>query len=92
MLLYTNVLHYVKQQWKFSLQEQYLFMLDSFRDAIVGRSETDVPPRIPPAITISVARGFSILAKPTHYMYLHYEKWLTQRPTLSLQVRTIRLI
>lgn len=79
-------LHFDLQEWKFSLQEQYLFMLDSFRDAIEDRSENDVPPRIPPAIPISVAHGFSILAKPTHYMYLHYERWLTQRETMSLQV------
>ncbi|KAL0077698.1 ribosome 60S biogenesis N-terminal-domain-containing protein [Phycomyces blakesleeanus] len=63
---------------KFREQSEILFLLDVFKNSIVGRSSNDVPPRIPAAVTVCVAHALSIILHPGHYMLPYLAKWMTQ--------------
>ncbi|KAI9011983.1 ribosome 60S biogenesis N-terminal-domain-containing protein [Phycomyces nitens] len=63
---------------KFREQSEIMFLLDVFKNSIVGRSSNDVPPRIPAAVTVCVAHALSIILHPGHYMLPSLAKWMTQ--------------
>ncbi|ORZ20655.1 ribosome 60S biogenesis N-terminal-domain-containing protein [Absidia repens] len=60
------------------------YLLDMFKQAIVKRSEMDVPPRISSAVCLCVAQCLSILMLPSHYLLSHISKWMTRKPNLDL--------
>ncbi|CAO3591768.1 unnamed protein product [Absidia cylindrospora] len=60
------------------------YLLDMFKQAIVKRSEMDVPPRLSSAVCLCVAQCLSILMLPSHYLLSHISKWLTRKPNLDL--------
>ncbi|KAG0192599.1 hypothetical protein DFQ28_008597 [Apophysomyces sp. BC1034] len=64
----------------FREKQQIMFLLDILKNSITGRSEANVPPRIPAAITVCVAQALSILLHPGHYMLPHISKWMMQNP------------
>ncbi|KAI9486447.1 MAG: ribosome 60S biogenesis N-terminal-domain-containing protein [Benjaminiella poitrasii] len=71
------------QHARFKEQPSVMFVLDIFKNSIHGRSDNDMPPRIPAAVGICVAHSLSILLHPEHYMYPHIVNWIMQSPTFD---------
>lgn len=72
---------------RFKDQPTIMFVLDAFKNSIQGRSEQDVPPRVPAAITVCVSHALSVLLHPDHYMFVHISAWITRNPTFDFNVR-----
>lgn len=75
----------VVQSARFNEQAQVVFALDALRNSIKGRAEMEIPPRIPPSVTVSMAHALSVLLQPAHYMYPHFMRWLTAKPEFDLK-------
>ncbi|RCI06413.1 nucleolar pre-ribosomal-associated protein 1 [Rhizopus stolonifer] len=68
---------------RFREQPSVMFVLEAFKNSIIGRSEVDVPPRIPSAITVCTAHALSILLHPEHFMLPHISTWILQNSTFD---------
>ncbi|KAI7906920.1 ribosome 60S biogenesis N-terminal-domain-containing protein [Cokeromyces recurvatus] len=71
------------QHARFKEQPSILFVLDIFKNSIHDRSNNDVPPRIPAAISVCIAHAMSILLHPEHYMHPHITNWIMQSSTFD---------
>lgn len=71
---------------RFKEQPSIIFVLESFKNSIIGRSEADTPPRVPSAISVCVAHALSILLHPEHFMLPHITAWILQNPTFDFNV------
>ncbi|KAI7883289.1 hypothetical protein K492DRAFT_205560 [Lichtheimia hyalospora FSU 10163] len=63
---------------------QLIYLLDTLRNSIEGRHNQDEPPRIPAAVTVTVAHAVCVLLDPTHYMYSHISRLILQYPNFDL--------
>jgi hypothetical protein len=71
---------------RFKEQPSVIFVLESFKNSVIGRSEADAPPRVPSAISVCVAHALSILLHPEHFMLPHITTWILQNPTFDFNV------
>jgi hypothetical protein len=74
---------------RFKEQPSIIFVLEAFKNSIIGRSEADSPPRVPSAISVCVAHALSILLHPEHFMLPHISTWILQNPTFDFNVSYI---
>lgn len=77
---------------RFREQPSVIFVLEAFKNSIIGRSEADAPPRVPSAISVCVAHALSILLHPEHFMLPHITTWILQNPTFDFNVSVYLLI
>ncbi|CAO3632953.1 unnamed protein product [Cunninghamella blakesleeana] len=59
------------------------FLLDTFKNSIVNRSDGEVSPRASPSVCLCVAQVASILLLPNHFMIPYISKWLLQKPSFD---------
>ncbi|KAJ2857640.1 hypothetical protein J3B02_000864 [Coemansia erecta] len=64
-------------------RRQCLLLLDSLRNAITGRAETDFP-LIPFTTTLFVATSLSVMLHPDHAVYVDLNRLLLKQPYLAL--------
>jgi hypothetical protein len=74
---------------RFREQPSIMFVLESFKNSIKARSDMDVPPRVPAAISVCLGHVLSILLHPEHFMLSHITTWILQNPTFDFNVRYI---
>ncbi|KAI8146468.1 ribosome 60S biogenesis N-terminal-domain-containing protein [Fennellomyces sp. T-0311] len=72
------------QHVRFHEDREVLMLLNELKNSIVDRSDSDIPPRIPPTVTVCVAQAVAILMQPGHYMYTHISRWILRSPSFDM--------
>ncbi|KAI7856237.1 ribosome 60S biogenesis N-terminal-domain-containing protein [Circinella umbellata] len=72
------------QHVRFHEDREVRLLLNELKNSIVDRSDSDIPPRIPPTVTVCVAQALTILMQPGHYMYPHISKWILRTPSFDM--------
>ncbi|KAI9269065.1 ribosome 60S biogenesis N-terminal-domain-containing protein [Phascolomyces articulosus] len=72
------------QHVRFHEDREVRLLLNGLKNSIVDRSDLDVPPRIPPTVTVCVAHALTILMQPGHYMYPHISRWILRTPSFDM--------